>query len=63
MPETVTRREWLMRVLYTTPSIAPVNAFMVDEAIASVALSHPEGWLDERKTWDEWADGPQDGQP
>lgn len=47
---TLTRREYLE---FTTMLRVP-DLFAAREAVASVALSHPEWDMDERRTWDEW---------
>lgn len=49
----MTRREYLIaRACLDGSSI-----FLAVEAVASTALAHPEWDMDERRTWEEWADG------
>jgi len=48
-----TRREYMLVKLSATSS-GTINIFMAAEAIASVALAHPEWDMDETKTLAQW---------
>jgi len=48
---TITRRGYLiLRGMIETGATYPIAT----EAVASLAIEHPEGDLDEKRTWSEW---------
>lgn len=50
MNEQITRRQWLTRQAILNGA----SAALATEAVASVAIEHPEWVMDETKTWAEW---------
>jgi hypothetical protein len=57
----MSRRTYMtLKATLETPTGTWVDFFIVKEAVASVAIEHPEWDMDEERTWDEW-EGVSDG--